>query len=145
MWHSLLWPRSDGRAHQQILQRPCQTRFCTTHHQNSQFAFNNTFNLEWISDGIGTGGAKRCVEILCALHFTCAKASCRNRKRDRRVENFMSAMMTLHYQASATIMQSISNTRIWMMADGTPDLATSDKPRYLTIADAIADDVAAGR
>src|ERR1700761_537931 len=31
------------------------------------------------------------------------------------------------------------------MADWTPDLATSDKPRYLAIADAIADDVAAGR
>lgn len=31
------------------------------------------------------------------------------------------------------------------MADWTPDLSTSDKPRYLAIADAIADDVAAGR
>src|ERR1700753_3957926 len=31
------------------------------------------------------------------------------------------------------------------MADWTPDLATSDKPRYLAIADAIADDIAAGR
>src|SRR6201986_355785 len=34
---------------------------------------------------------------------------------------------------------------MWKMADWTPDLATSDKPRYLAIADAIADDVAAGR
>src|ERR1700753_3359986 len=31
------------------------------------------------------------------------------------------------------------------MADWTPDLATSDKPRYLAIADAIADDIGAGR
>src|SRR6202012_807835 len=31
------------------------------------------------------------------------------------------------------------------MADWTPDLSTSDKPRYLAIADAIADDVSAGR
>src|SRR6202043_3905426 len=31
------------------------------------------------------------------------------------------------------------------MADWTPDLASSDKPRYLAIADAIADDIAAGR
>src|ERR1700761_3600742 len=31
------------------------------------------------------------------------------------------------------------------MADWTPDLSTSDKPRYLAIADAIADDIGAGR
>jgi DNA-binding transcriptional MocR family regulator len=31
------------------------------------------------------------------------------------------------------------------MADWTPDLASSDKPRYLAIADAIADDIGAGR
>jgi DNA-binding transcriptional MocR family regulator len=31
------------------------------------------------------------------------------------------------------------------MADWTPDLATSDKPHYLAIADAIADDIGAGR
>ena len=31
------------------------------------------------------------------------------------------------------------------MADWTPDLSTSDKPRYLAIADAIADDISAGR
>ncbi len=31
------------------------------------------------------------------------------------------------------------------MADWRPDLSTSDKPRYLAIADAIADDIAAGR
>ncbi|WP_213769495.1 PLP-dependent aminotransferase family protein [Bradyrhizobium sp. dw_78] len=31
------------------------------------------------------------------------------------------------------------------MADWTPDIATSDKPRYLAIADAIADDIGAGR
>src|ERR1700733_5092664 len=31
------------------------------------------------------------------------------------------------------------------MADWTPDLTTSDKPRYLAIADAIADDIGAGR
>src|SRR5580704_18525868 len=31
------------------------------------------------------------------------------------------------------------------MAEWTPDLATSDKPRYLAIADAIADDIGAGR
>jgi DNA-binding transcriptional MocR family regulator len=31
------------------------------------------------------------------------------------------------------------------MADWTPDLSTSDKPRYLAIADAIADDIADGR
>ncbi len=31
------------------------------------------------------------------------------------------------------------------MADWTPDLAASDKPRYLAIADAIADDIGAGR
>ncbi|HVX76967.1 MAG TPA: PLP-dependent aminotransferase family protein [Bradyrhizobium sp.] len=31
------------------------------------------------------------------------------------------------------------------MADWTPDLSTSDKPRYLAIADAISDDISAGR
>lgn len=31
------------------------------------------------------------------------------------------------------------------MADWRPDLSNSDKPRYLAIADAIADDIGAGR
>ena len=31
------------------------------------------------------------------------------------------------------------------MADWTPDISTSDKPRYLAIADAIAEDIGAGR
>src|SRR3984957_15021417 len=43
-------------------------------------------------------------------------------------------------------MQSIAPSgHVEKMADWTPDLATSDKPRYLAIADAIADDIGAGR
>jgi hypothetical protein len=30
----------------------CQLTFCTTVHQNSQFAINYAINIEWISDGI---------------------------------------------------------------------------------------------
>jgi hypothetical protein len=43
--------------------------FCTTDHQNSQFAINYAFNLEWIFDGMEMAAAKRCVEMLCSLHF----------------------------------------------------------------------------
>jgi hypothetical protein len=63
----LRWARSPGATG--ILQRTCQLTFCTTDHQNSQFAINYTFNLEWILDGTEMAAAKRCVEILCRLHF----------------------------------------------------------------------------
>jgi hypothetical protein len=49
------------------LQRTCQLTFCTTDHQNSQFAINYAFNLEWISDGIENVATKKCVEILCEV------------------------------------------------------------------------------
>jgi hypothetical protein len=41
--------------------------FCTTDHQNSQFAINYAFNLEWISDRIENAATKKCVEILCEV------------------------------------------------------------------------------
>jgi hypothetical protein len=70
-WHVALLALAPGRlpGASAILQRTCQSTFCTTDHQNSQFTVNYAFDLEWIPDGIEMPAAKRCVEILCGLHF----------------------------------------------------------------------------
>ncbi len=45
-WHVALLALGPVAGRNAILQRPCQSTFCTTHHQNSQFAFNIAVNLE---------------------------------------------------------------------------------------------------
>jgi hypothetical protein len=47
----------------------CQLTFCTTVHQNSQFAINYAINIEWISDGMPGAAAKKCAQMLCGLRF----------------------------------------------------------------------------
>src|SRR5271166_7094041 len=65
--------------------------------------------------------------------------------RNRARSNIQSITVSFPVDRTAHSRNAVRSEHARYMQDWTPNLATSDKPRYLAIADAIADDIRSGR